>query len=137
MDRIFFIVVMLTLQLSAQIQNGLYYSKDIYTSDVNNYETYNTEKIDAKQYIKITDNGIRIYSRGGIGVYHAWINIGMFDKHYTYVLSNGSKVCYGPEIKGIYYFYDNEYDPIEYKKVIEFRNLKKVKRSNNYLMNIR
>ena len=34
-----------------------------------------------------------------------------------------------PEIKGIYYFYDNEYDPIEYKKVIEFRNLKKVKRS--------
>ena len=65
MDRIFFIVAMLTLQLSAQIQNGLYYSNDIYTSDVNNYETYNTEKIDAKQYINITGNGIRIYSPNG------------------------------------------------------------------------
>ena len=54
-----------------------------------------------------------------------------FADYYTYLLNNGSKICVGPDIKGLYYFYENEYDIIEYKKLIEFRNIIKISEHDN------
>tara|TARA_R100001463_G_scaffold120115_2_gene176087 strand:- start:214 stop:630 length:417 start_codon:yes stop_codon:yes gene_type:complete len=136
MKKVIFIAFILTGQLFAQIENGLYYSEDIYRSDVDNYKKYNTIEMETASYVNITSNGIRIYPENGIGIYQAWIDIGIFSEHYTYLLNNGSKICVGPEIKGIYYFYENEYDVLEYKKLIEFRNMKKISKSEtgNYVM---
>ena len=136
MKKVIFIALMLTGQLFAQIENGLYYSEDIYRSDVNDYKTYNTIKIETSSYIDVTSSGIRIYPEDGIGLYYGWMDIGFFVDHYTYLLTNGSKICVGPEIKGIYYFYENEYNLFEYKKLIEFRNMIKVSgsKTGNYVM---
>ena len=131
MKKLIFIAFILTGQLFAQIENGLYYSDDIYSSDVENYTKYNTVKMETSSYINITNNGKRIYPENKIGVYQSWIDIGVFADYYTYLLNNGSKICVGPDIKGLYYFYENEYDIIEYKKLIEFRNIIKISKDNN------
>ena len=131
MKKLIFIAFILTGQLFAQIENGLYYSDDIYSSDVENYTKYNTVKMETSSYINITNNGIRIYPENKIGVYQSWMDIGVFADYYTYLLNNGSKICVGPDIKCLYYFYENEYDIIEYKKLIEFRNIIKISKDNN------
>ena len=139
MRRIFFIALMLTVQLFAQMDEGLYKANEIYMSDVNNRIRYNVEEIKGTQYIDVTDNGIRIFDPNGLGVYHGWKYIGEFLNYETYLLTNNSKVCIAPEIDGIFYFYEYEYDHLEFKRLIEFRNIKKVsnKKSNNYLMQLR
>ena len=126
MRKIFFIAFILTGQLFAQMEEGLYYSDDIYICDVDMEKRTSIKKLDAHQYIDISKDGIRLYDYETIGVYHAWKYIGYFIDHETYLLSNGSKICIGPEIRGIYYFYESEYDYYEYKKLIEFRNLTRV-----------
>ena len=131
MKKLIFIAFILTGQMFAQIESGLYYSDDIYSSDVDNHTKYNTVKMETSSYIDITNNGIRIYPENKIGVYQSWIDIGVFADYYTYLLNNGSKICVGPEINGLYYFYENEYDIIEYKKLIEFRNIIKISKDNN------
>lgn len=134
MKKMIFIAFILTGQMFAQIENGLYYSEDIYKSDVDNYQAYNTTKIETSSYLDITNNGIRIYPSNGLGLYHGWKSINFFKDHYTYLLTNGSKVCVGPEINGIYYFYELEYDLLEYKKLIEFRNMIRVFSKDDHAM---
>ena len=145
MKKMIFIAFILTGQMFAQIENGLYYSEDIYRSDVDNHIAYNTTKMETSQYLDITSDGIRIYPPGGLGFYHAWKSIDFFDTHYTYILTNGTKVCVGPEINGIYYFYEDKYNAFEYKKLIEFRNMIKIptyddnaesSKDGNYIMEI-
>tara|TARA_R100000655_G_scaffold103673_2_gene150276 strand:+ start:956 stop:1375 length:420 start_codon:yes stop_codon:yes gene_type:complete len=137
MKRIFFIAFILTGQLFAQIESGLYYSEDIYKSDVENNKRYNTIKMETSMYLDIDEIGIRMYLPNTVGLYHGWKDIGFFTDYYTYLLTNNTKICVGPEINGIYYFYETEYDHLEYKKLIEFRDVIRVSdlhRNGNYLM---
>ena len=41
-------------------------------------------------------------------------------------MTNGAKMCVVPEIDGVYYFYEDEYNDLEYKKLIQFRNLTRI-----------
>tara|TARA_Y100000401_G_scaffold115105_1_gene118209 strand:- start:105 stop:524 length:420 start_codon:yes stop_codon:yes gene_type:complete len=138
MKKIFFIALMLTGQLSAQIESGLYYSEDVYMSDVDDFMPYNTVKIEPTQYLDITNDGIRIFPQNTFGVYHAWKHIGMFAGYDTYILTNNTKVCHVPEESIIYYFYEYEYDHFEFKRLIEFRNVTRISDSvsGNYLMEL-
>ena len=58
MKKLIFIAFILTGQMFAQIESGLYYSDDIYSSDVDNHTKYNTVKMETSSYIDITNNGI-------------------------------------------------------------------------------
>ncbi len=138
MKKMFFIALMLTGQLFAQIESGLYYSEDVYMSDVNNLMSYNTVKVQSGKYLDITNDGIRIFTENTFGVYHAWRHIGIFADYDTYILTNNRKVCYAPEDSIIYYFYEYEYDYFEFKKLIQFRNVTRVldSISDNYLMEL-
>tara|TARA_R110002020_G_scaffold149882_1_gene326353 strand:+ start:2341 stop:2769 length:429 start_codon:yes stop_codon:yes gene_type:complete len=126
MGKIFFIALILTGQLFAQMEQGLYYCTDIYMCDVENYKILSEKKIKTDQYIMVEQNGVRMYSTGHLGFYNAWIYIGDFSNYETYVLTNGAKMCVVPEIDGVYYFYEDEYNDLEYKKLIQFRNLTRI-----------
>ncbi len=134
MRNIFFIAFMLTGQLFAQLEEGLYYSDETYYCDVDNKERITELKLINRSYIEVFEDGVRFYNEGRIGLYHSWKYIGYFLDHETYLLSNNSKVCIGPEINGIYHFYEYDYDYYEYKKLIEFRNMKKVFDKKNHVM---
>ena len=136
----FFIALMLTGQLFAQMEEGLYYSDEVYYCDIENRKRVTETKLNEGSYIEIYKDGVRFYNEGRIGLYHAWKYIGHFIDYETYLLSNNSKVCIGPEINGLYYFYEYNYDYYEYKQLIEFRNIIKVQEEEhvmdgNYLMN--
>jgi len=130
----FFIALMLTGQLFAQMEEGLYYSNEVYYCDVENRKRITETKMNEGSYIEVYKDGIRFYNEGRIGLYHAWKYIGYFVEHETYLLSNNSKVCIGPEINGIYYFYEYDYDYYEYKQLIEFRNITKISTEEGYVM---
>tara|TARA_R100001377_G_scaffold85220_1_gene70866 strand:+ start:1207 stop:1635 length:429 start_codon:yes stop_codon:yes gene_type:complete len=141
MREIFFIALMLTSQLFAQMEEGLYYCTDIYICDVESHKVISEKKMNSDQYIMVEQNGVRMYSTGHLGVYNAWIYIGDFSNYETYVLTNGNKICIAPEINGVYYFYEDEYDNLEYKKLIQFRNLTRITKTKwnkygNHVMEI-
>ena len=134
MKNMFFIALMLTGQLFAQMEEGLYYSDETYYCDIENKKRITETKLNNRSYVEVSDNGVRFYKRGRIGLYHAWKYIGYFVDYETYLLSNNSKVCIGPEINGLYYFYEYSYDYYEYKQLIEFRNLTKILDKGSYVM---
>ena len=126
MKNVFFIAVMLTGQIFAQMEIGTYYCNDVYYCDVENQTIINMEKLNLDQYIVVEDNGVRFHGSNRLGLYHAWTFIGDFGGHDTYILSNNSKLCIAPEINGIYYFYEKVYNNDEYKKLIQFNNIEKI-----------
>tara|TARA_R100000008_G_C3574475_1_gene164310 strand:+ start:1299 stop:1703 length:405 start_codon:yes stop_codon:yes gene_type:complete len=131
----FFIALMLTGQLFAQMEEGLYYCTDAYICDVDNYKIVKEEKLDDSYYIDVFDHGVRFYPNSRLGVYYSWLYIGKFNTHETYILTNGGKFCIAPEINGVYYFFEYTYDTNEFKNLIKFQNILKVSdEGGNYIM---
>jgi len=137
MKRIFFIALMLTGQLFAQMDEGLYHSNDVYYCNVVDGIAISEEKIDGDHYIQVSKSGARFYSNNRLGLYHAWMYVGDFLDYETYILTDGSKFCLAPEVNGVYYFFENTYDHYEYKKLLIYKNLNSYSiETGNYLMEI-
>jgi hypothetical protein len=137
MKRIFFIALMLSFQLFAQMDEGLYYSNDVYYCDIEDGIVVSEQKLDETHYIEVVENGARFYTENRLGFYHSWIYIGDFVDYETYILTDGSKFCLAPEVNGVYYFFENDYDYHEYKRLIIFQNLSQDHdHTGNYLMEL-
>ena len=127
MKKTIFLVMILGSQLVAQINEGQYYCDEIYESLSENQEVIYAEKVEGNFSIYVDPYGIRIKKNDNIGYYYPWVYIGYFVDYQTYLLDNGDKIVLAPEINGLYHFYDRQDNEKEYKKIIEYHNVKEKK----------